>query len=76
MATDVVHHLYPNGPAQDLIPYCGVTPGPDPDLGDWHTGHGRDELLVCLDEGLCCCATCLSPEALGGWTPLITDDEQ
>ncbi|WP_169330873.1 hypothetical protein [Gordonia aichiensis] len=44
--------------------------------GDWNTGHSRDELLTCLDEGLCCCATCLSPEALGGWTPLIMDEDR
>ncbi len=27
-------------------------------------------LLQCLEFGLCCCSVCLSPEALGGWSPL------
>jgi hypothetical protein len=51
-----------------------VTSGRDESTGEWDTGRERDELLTCLDEGLCCCMTCLSPEALGGWTPLITDE--
>lgn len=76
---DLVHHLYRNpgkGAADtgDLLPYCGALPGPDKETGDWHTGHDRDLLLQCLDFGLCCCSTCLSPKALGGWTPLILDD--
>lgn len=69
---DTVHHLYRN--PGDLLPYCGAIPGPDHEMGDWNTGHERDELLMCLDEGLVCCQTCLSPQALGGWTPLIMDD--
>lgn len=75
MPVDVVHHLYSNGEDHDLVPYCGVTPGPDTLTGDWHTGHDRDLLLRCLEFGLCCCMTCLSPDALGGWTPLIIDQE-
>ncbi|WP_328920791.1 hypothetical protein OG911_31200 [Streptomyces sp. NBC_00208] len=71
---DVVHHLYSNGPAQDLVPYRGVTPGPDSVTGDWHTGHGRDLQLECVGFGLPCCITCLSPEALSGWTPLIMEE--
>lgn len=60
-----VHHLYTNGPAVDLIPMCGVTPGPDPETGDWHTGHDRDLLLEYVAAGQVCCMTCVSPAALG-----------
>ncbi|KAB1647454.1 hypothetical protein F8O06_02640 [Pseudoclavibacter sp. CFCC 14310] len=70
--TDVVHHFYSN--PGDLLPYCGAIPGPDARTGDWHTGHDRDLLLEALSFGLVCCQTCLSVEALGGWTPIITDD--
>lgn len=70
----IVHHLYKNGSAVDLVPYCGVTPGLDAETGDWHTGHDRDVLLECLGLGLTSCTVCLSPEALGGWTPLILDE--
>lgn len=70
----VVHHLYRNGPDVDLIPYCGVIPGPDSLTGDWNTGHAQDELVQCVAFGLPCCITCLSPEALGGWSPLYLDD--
>lgn len=72
---DVVHHLYRN-PGNgylefgDLLPYCGALPGRDRTTGDWHTGHGMNLLLQCLEFGLCCCSVCLSPEALGGWSPL------
>ena len=75
MPTDIVHHLYPHGPAADLVPYCGQCPGRDPLTGDWHTGHSQDELLKVLGFGLTYCSTCLSPEALGGWTPLVPDPE-
>lgn len=71
-ATDLVHHLYAQ--PGDLLPYCGSIPGPDALTGDWHTGHDRDLLIQCVTFGLCCCVTCLSPEALGGWTPLMIDD--
>lgn len=70
--TDIVHHLYRR--PGDLLPYCGAIPGRDRETGEWNTGHDRDLLLECIDFGLVCCATCLSPEALGGWTPLIMDD--
>ncbi|TDD82209.1 hypothetical protein [Actinomadura rubrisoli] len=73
MPRDVVHHLYLD-PARDLVPYCGVIPGPDAEAGDWHTGRDRDLLLECVSAGLACCATCLSVEALGGWTPLIMEE--
>lgn len=70
-AGDVVHHLYANGPARDLIPYCGVVPGRDPLTDDWNTGHDREDLVACVGFGLPVCVTCASPEALGGFTPLI-----
>ncbi|MDP9904552.1 hypothetical protein [Arthrobacter bambusae] len=73
-ARDVVHHLYAN--AGDLLPYCGVIPGPDAVTGDWHTGHDRDTLLETVHFGLPGCVTCLSPAALGGFTPLIMDDDE
>lgn len=74
MSSDVVHHLYSNGPAVDLLPYCGTVPGPDDLTGDWHTGHERDVLIELISNGAVGCMTCLSPAALGGWTPLIMDD--
>lgn len=33
----VTHHLYRL--SDDLLPTCGVTPGPDAADGRWHTGH-------------------------------------
>lgn len=72
---DVVHHLYPNGPAKDLVPYCGVNPGRDELTGDWNTGDDSDDLLQCLGFGLTVCMTCASPEALGGFTPLILEED-
>lgn len=72
MSATVVHHLYTH--PSDLLPYCGVTPGPDQMTGAWHTGHDRDELLKCVEFGLPGCTTCLSPQALGGFTPLIMDE--
>lgn len=71
----IVHHLYSNGAANDLVPYCGVVPGRDELTGDWNTGHDRDELLLCVSFGLPTCVACASPEALGGFTPLILDEE-
>lgn len=70
---DLVHHLL-HDPRTDLLPYCGTAPGRDQETGDWHAVHDRDLLIECVEFGLCCCSTCLSPEALGGWTPLIFDD--
>lgn len=70
----VVHHLY-RDPAHDLLPACGAIPGPDKTRGDWNAGHDLELLLECLSYGLCCCATCLSVEVLGGWSPLIPDHE-
>ncbi len=64
MTTDTVHHLYVR--PGDLMPYCGVTPGRNERTGDWHTGHDKDTLLMCLSFGLPCCITCLSTDALGG----------
>lgn len=72
---DVVHHLYQRGPALDLIPYCGVLPDQDEATGDWNTGHDRDELLQCVEFGLPVCVTCASPAALGGFTPLILNED-
>lgn len=80
-AADVVHHLYRN-PGRgtqvmgDLLPACGTVPGPDPETGAWHTGHPLEDLLECLSFDLGVCAVCLSPEVLGGWSPLIMDDEE
>ncbi|WP_171064635.1 hypothetical protein [Actinomadura soli] len=51
-----------------------MTPGPDAETGDWHTGHDRYLLLECVSAGLACCGTCHSCEALGGWTPLIMEE--
>lgn len=68
---DVVHHPYQRGSALDLIPYCGVMPGYDEVTRDWNTGHDRDMLLECVGFGLPVCMMCVSPEALGGFTPLI-----
>lgn len=70
---EVVHHLYRD--PGDLVPFCGVMPGSDELTGDWHTGHDRELLLECIAFGLPCCTTCLSPQALGGWTPLILSDD-
>lgn len=70
----VVHHLYANGPGHDLIPYCGVIPGPDKLTGEWNTGHDRDELLQCVGFGLLSCPACLASKALGGLTPLILNN--
>ncbi|MBP1325053.1 hypothetical protein JOF28_000285 [Leucobacter exalbidus] len=72
---EVVHHLYQRGPALDLIPYCGAIPGRDRLTGSWHTGHDRDELLLCLEFGLTLCLPCASPAALGGFTPLILSED-
>lgn len=57
------------------MPYCGALPGRDALTGDWNTGHDRDELLQCLGFGLPVCMACASPEALGGFTPLILSDQ-
>lgn len=75
LTADVVHHLYQRGPAIDLIPYCGAIPGPDGLTGDWHTGHDRDELLLCLKYGLAVCVACASPAALGGIRPLSLSED-
>lgn len=51
----VVHHLYAR--PQDLVPACGITPGPD---GlDWHTGHETSVLLGLSASGEGCCSLCL-----------------
>lgn len=54
-----VHHLYRR--AGDLLPACGITPGPDSDPTqlDWHTGHIAPELLAIATEGFACCMLCL-----------------
>lgn len=71
----VVHNLYQRRPALDLIPYCGVIPGRNQLTGSWNTGHDRNELLLSLEFGLTLCMTCASPEALGGFTPLILSED-
>lgn len=65
ITVDTVHHLYVR--SGDLVPYCGVTPGPDPTTGDWHTGHEPAALLECMRFGLPCCITCLSADAFAQW---------
>lgn len=69
---EIIHHLYKQ--ADDLLPFCGTYPGWDPETGDFNAGHDRDTLLEFLEAGMTCCAVCLSPAALGGWTPLALDD--
>lgn len=71
---EVVHHLFPNGEANAPVGWCGTVPGPDPVSDDWHTGHNRDLPLRSVEFGLPGCVACLSPEALGGFTPLVFDD--
>ena len=56
------------------MPFCGTTPGRDPETGNWHTGHDEAMLLEASSFGLVCCTSCLSPDALGGWTPLYFDE--
>ncbi len=73
-ATDTVHHLL-RDPKNDLWPVCGAVPGRDPRDGDFNACHDQDLLLWCVSFGLCCCSTCLSPEALGGWSPLVPGQE-
>lgn len=70
---DVTHHLLKR--AGDLLPCCGAWPGRDPETGQFHSVHVLDTLLDALNLGLGCCSTCLSPEALGGWTPLALEEE-
>ena len=67
-----VHHLVRT--SEDLLPFCGAWPGKDDKTGDWHCCHDLDTLLLALEHGVLCCAVCLSPRALGGWTPLIFDE--
>ncbi|MFC5821012.1 hypothetical protein [Nonomuraea harbinensis] len=60
------------------MPYCGNVPGQDEATRDWHSGHDRDLLIESVSFGPPGCLTCLSrlsPEALGGFTPLILEDE-
>lgn len=56
----VVHHLYRR--AQDTLPACGITPGPEslaPEA-EWHTGHLAEELLDYVSQHECwCCSLCL-----------------
>ncbi|WP_299520557.1 hypothetical protein [uncultured Serinicoccus sp.] len=70
---EVVQHLIANTNT-GLVPYCGTLPGRDEVTGDRHAGHDRDLLLNAVGFGLPGCITCLSPEALGGWTPLILEE--
>lgn len=51
----VVHHLYSR--LEDLLPACGVVPGPDGH--DWHTGHDAQVLLALVPAGEGCCSLCL-----------------
>lgn len=59
---DVVHHYFPHGKAVDLVPFCGVTPGPDED-GVWHTAHGISELFEHNAQQNACCSKCLGEAA-------------
>jgi hypothetical protein len=58
-AVTTVHHLYVR--PGDLLPACGVTPGPDRDpwSSDWHTGHDATMLLTLRADGHLCCSLCL-----------------
>lgn len=55
-----IHHLYRR--ADDLLPACGIIPGPDslaPEA-EWHTGHPEPtELLRVAEDGQWCCSLCL-----------------
>jgi len=55
----------------DLLPLCGVVPGPDdPRLGEahlWHTGHDLMMLRAHHDIGGDCCMTCLEYAVTDGW---------
>lgn len=55
----LVHHLYVN--RSDLLPVCGVWPGPDRNeqIAEWHTGHVASVLLTHASDGRACCAPCL-----------------
>lgn len=57
----LVHHVY-NHPG-DLLPLCGVVPGPGrSDLGEghlWHTGHDAEMLHAHYDVGHTCRQFCL-----------------
>lgn len=65
----IVHHVYAD--RGDLLPLCGVVPGPgDPGLGEahlWHTGHDPMMLRAHHDIGGDCCMTCLEYAVTGGW---------
>ncbi|WP_129313980.1 hypothetical protein [Rothia koreensis] len=69
----VTHHLLKR--PGDLLPYCGTWPGRDPETGEFHSVHVLDTLLEVVNLGLDCCATCLSPDALGGWSPMALEEE-
>lgn len=70
---NVTHHLLKR--AGDLLPFCGTWPGRAPETGEFHSVHVQGTLLDAVNFGLGCCSTCLSPEALGGWTPLALEEE-
>jgi len=70
----VVHHLYRS--PDDLRPFCGVYPGRDLETGEFHAGHDLNLLLEYMNAGMVCCATCLSPAALGGWSPMVDEDAE
>ena len=57
----IVHHVYAD--RGDLLPLCGVVPGPgDRGLGEshlWHTGHDPKMLRARYDIGDSCCTPCL-----------------
>ncbi|MEU7317900.1 hypothetical protein [Streptomyces sp. NPDC007083] len=59
LTSTTVHHLYIR--PGDLLPACGVTPGPDRDpcIPDWHTGHALSVLLAVAADGAACCTLCL-----------------
>lgn len=61
---------------EDLLPWCGTWPGRDPESGEFHSVRVLNELLEALNLGLGCCITCMSPEALGGWSPLALEENE
>ncbi|MGC4960370.1 hypothetical protein [Gordonia sp. DT101] len=59
---------------EDLLPWCGTWPGRDPESGEFHAVRVLDEVLEALSLGMGCCVTCMSPESLGGWSPMALEE--
>lgn len=74
-AADIVHQLYHNSRALDLIPCYGTNPGRDEATGERYAGHDLDELLQGVKFGLPACITCASTEAPDAFSPLILNED-